>query len=194
MKHQGTKTIETARLILRPFLHSDAPVMYQNWASDPEVTRYLTWPTHGSVEVTEWVIGSWLAQYEKPDYYHWAIELKEIGQPIGSIAVNALNEDIGMAHVGYCIGKAWWRRGITSEALGAVIDFLFGEVGAQRIEAMHDPRNPHSGTVMMKCGMRFEGTHRQADKNNQGICDASYYAILATDREERVHDQLQPNG
>ena len=62
-----------------------------------------------------------------------------------------------------------------------VIDFVIGQVGASRIESWHDPRNPGSGAVMRKCGMACEGTLRQADWNNQGICDASVYAILAED-------------
>lgn len=69
-----------------------------------------------------------------------------------------------------------------SEALGAVINFLFDEVGVNRVESRHDPRNPNSGAVMKKCGMKFEGTLRQSDRNNQGICDACYYAILADER------------
>ena len=83
------------------------------------------------------------------------------------------------AHIGYCIGKNWWHHGIMTEALQTVIGYLFDEVGFSRIESMHDPNNPHSGAVMRKCGMTFEGTHRKSDRNNQGICDASYYAILA---------------
>lgn len=59
-----------------------------------------------------------------------------------------------MAHIGYCIGRKWWKQGITSEALKAVIDFLFDEVKTNRIEARHDPRNPNSGLVMKKCGMK----------------------------------------
>jgi ribosomal-protein-alanine N-acetyltransferase len=68
-----------------------------------------------------------------------------------------------------------------TEALSAVIHYLFEEVGFTRIESMHDPNNPHSGDVMRKCGMTYEGTHRMSDRNNQGVCDASYYAILAED-------------
>ena len=52
------------------------------------------------------------------------------------------------------------------------------DVGINRVEAYHDPRNPHSGDVMKKCGMIYEGTFRQSDRNNQGICDASWYGIL----------------
>ena len=56
MKHLGTKVLETKRLILRPFTISDAPAMYKNWASDDEVTKFLTWPSHASVQVSEEVI------------------------------------------------------------------------------------------------------------------------------------------
>jgi ribosomal-protein-alanine N-acetyltransferase len=84
--------------------------------------------------------------------------------------------------IGYCIGRSWWNCGITSEALAAVIDFLMDEVGAQRVEACHDPRNPNSGAVMRKCGMQYEGTQRQAGINNSGKCDLCWYAILARDR------------
>ena len=64
------------------------------------------------------------------------------------------------------------------------MDFLFDTVGYNRIESRHDPRNPNSGKVMMKCGMKFEGTMRSSDWNNQGICDASYYALLRSERPE----------
>lgn len=90
-----------------------------------------------------------------------------------------MDEDINMVHIGYCIGRNWWHQGITSEAFSGIIPFLIEEVGAERIESRHDPRNPNSGKVMQKCGLTYEGTLRKADHNNQGICDASYYGLLA---------------
>lgn len=182
MKHLGTLEIETHRLILRRFTMDDAQTMYDNWASDPEVTKFLTWPAHDSVEVTKRVLSDWVANYERPDNYQWAIEFKELGQPIGSISVVSHNDKAELVHIGYCLGKRWWHKGIMSEALQAVMDFLFDEVGANRIESRHDPRNPHSGAVMRKCGMKYEGTLRKSDWNNQGICDASWYAFLAEER------------
>ncbi len=186
LTHKGTQIIETSRLILRRAAVEDAEPMFRNWASDPEVTKYLTWPAHSSIAVSETVIRSWLQEYDRDSYYQWMIELKELGQPIGSISVVRQNDSIGSAEIGYCIGRSWWHKGITSEALNAVIDFLFAEVGMIRLEARHDPRNPNSGGVMKKCGMRYEGTTRASDRNNQGICDASHYAILRSDWEK--HD------
>ena len=179
MKHLGTVELKTSRLLLRRFTVGDADAMYRNWASDPEVTKYLLWPTHSGPEVSRAVLESWVGEYEKENYYQWAIEFE--GQPIGSISVVSGNDRIEMVHIGYCIGRAWWHWGITTEALGALIRFFFEEVGVNRIETRHDPNNPHSGAVMRKCGMNYEGTMRQSDWNNQGICDASWYSILRSD-------------
>ena len=60
MKHIGTKNIETERLILRRFTLDDADAMYRNWASDDEVTKYLTWPAHSSVDITKMVLADWV--------------------------------------------------------------------------------------------------------------------------------------
>ena len=182
MKHCGTKNLETERLYLRRFQNDDADAMFENWASDPEVTKYLTWPTHISREISTKVMSDWVKAYADDNYYQWGIVLKENGdKPIGCIAVVSQNEDISMVHIGYCIGKTWWNQGIVTEALKVIIEFFFSEVRANRIEARFDPRNPSSGMVMKKCGMKYEGTLSNADWNNQSICDASYYAILRAD-------------
>ena len=178
MQHSGTTVLETLRLTLRPFKVEDADAMFRNWANDDEVTKYLTWPTHTSVEVSRYVLNDWVPRYVENDYYHWAIVPRELGEPVGSMAVVHKDDKAEMAHIGYGIGKKWWNRGITSEALAAVIRYLFTEVGYNRIESRHDPRNPNSGRVMQKCGMKYEAIHREADWNNQGICDLAMYAIL----------------
>jgi len=185
LEHKGTRELETRRLLLRPFVLHDAEVMYRNWASDDEVTKFLSWPTHRSVAETRAILEQWAGQYPEKNFYNWAIVLKELNEPVGSIGAVKLDDDVGLVHIGYCIGRRWWHQGITSESMARVMDFFFDEVGANRIEAQHDPRNPHSGGVMKKCGMRYEGTLRQCYRNNQGICSASYYALLAEEREER---------
>ena len=181
MNHCGTKAIETDRLLLRKLSVNDAEAMFRNWASDPEVTKFLTWPPHKSAEVTKSLLEDWLKEYEKDNYYQWGIELKAIGEVIGTISVVGLKEEIDMVHIGYCIGQAWWHQGIMTEALSAIIDFFFKEVGCNIIESRHDVNNPHSGEVMKKCGMKLEGMKRSADINNQGICDVVEYAILKCD-------------
>ncbi len=182
MKHLGTKVLETERLILRPFKESDTEAIYNNWASDPEVTKYLSWPTHTSIEMTKKVHFHDSEQYAKPDHYNWAIVLKELGEPIGAISAY-VSEDVNAVHLGYCIGKKWWRKGITPEAVRELFRFFFEEVEVQRISAFHDPENAASGAVMRKCGMTYEGTLRRNDRSNRGIVDKASYSIL---REEYV--------
>lgn len=185
MNHRGTQEIETARLLLRRFRKSDALAMYENWANDPEVTKFLTWPVHESAAVTERVLQSWLDGYEQDDFYQWAIVVKENGdEPVGSISVVEQHGIIKKAEIGYCIGRSWWHKGIMTEAMGAVMEYLFEQVGFNRIEAKHDVNNPHSGGVMKNCGMTLEGIFRQGGWNNQGICDLCHYAMLASDRRK----------
>ena len=185
MEHIGTMELNTERLILRRFSINDAENMIKNWANDDDVTKYLTWPTHNSIEVTKYVLKDWIKNYENNDFYNWAIILKEINEPIGSIGAVEKNDDIKMVHIGYCIGKNWWNKGIVSEALNELIKYFFEKVGVNRIEARYDPNNLNSGKVMSKCGMKYEGHLKQADKNNQGIVDAVYYGIIAEEYFKR---------
>ena len=183
MKHCGTQTLKTERLVLRQFTPEDAEAMYRNWACDPEVTKFLTWPPHETVAVTRAVLEDWMASYSRRDYYQWAIVLQENGnEPIGSISAVKVDDDLDAVEIGYCIGKPWWHRGLTSEALQAVMDFFFDTVEANRVAACHDARNPRSGMVMQKCGMGYEGTLRAAVRSNRGLGDACCYALLRADR------------
>lgn len=179
MIHKGTTVLETDRLILRKFKIEDAQNMFDNWASNPNVTKFLTWGPHESVEITKMIINDWLKGYEEENYYQWAIEVKEIGEPIGSISVVRINETVNEVEIGYCIGEKLWHQGYTSEAFKRVIDFLFNEVGAKRICAKHDTDNPNSGRVMLKCGLEREGILRKAGRNStNAVCDLAVYSIL----------------
>ena len=185
MLHQGTKRLETERLILRPFTSEDGDVMFRNWASDPEVTRYLTWPTHDSVETTRKLTAFWAEEAKKPEVYQWAIELKELGEPIGSLSVVRINEKYAWSELGYCIGRAWWGRGLTAEGVRAVIEYLIREVGFRQILAVHDVNNPRSGAVMRKAGMKMQGIQRRCGSNNSDpCCDLAVYSILAEELDK----------
>lgn len=148
MKHQGTKVLETGCLRLRPFKIEDAKGMYNNWSSDPKVTQYLRLPISKNLRTTRRMIENWISRYSEDNWYHWAIVLKSEGdEPIGSITVADQNDRLEMVHMAYCIGRKWWDQGITTEALGILIEFFFKKVGVNRIESQHDVRNIGSGKV-----------------------------------------------
>lgn len=183
MKHLGTVILETERLILRRFTLDDAEDAFRNWTNSEKVTKFMTWPPHENIDVTRGYIQYCIDCYENEDSYNWVIEHRESGQVIGSISVVEITETTDCAEVGYCLSDRFWGMGIMPEALNAVIRFLFDEVGVNRIEATHDVNNPNSGRVMEKCGLQFEGTMRQAGRNNQGIYDKVIRAILKEDIE-----------
>lgn len=123
MNHIGTREIATERLTLRRFEIEDAENMFYNWANDPEVTKYLTWPAHESVDTTETILKEWISKYDEKDFYQWAIELNDLEQPIGTISAIKTDERVESVEIGYCIGKRFWNNGYMTEALTAIIRF-----------------------------------------------------------------------
>jgi len=170
MRHAGTQEIETPRLLLRRLMPSDAPMMYANWANDPEVTRWLRWTPHKDVAETQELLSAWALLYPNEDYYQWAIVEKATGQVFGSISLyNSLlgepaqrNEwpgfDLseGIWEPGYCIGRAWWGKGCTTEALKALVEYWFKNTDSNWLACSHAVENPASGKVMMKAGFVYD--------------------------------------
>lgn len=182
LNHTGTVTLETPRLTLRRVAVDDAEHMYNNWAGDDEVTKFLRWDTHPNVDHTRERLALWVKEYEQPDNYNWGMELKENGQLIGTIGAVQMNEGYLSCEIGYCMSRRYWNRGLMSEALGAVLGHMFRVVGMNRVYACHDPNNPGSGRVMAKNGMSCEGTFKQAVYlKKRGFHDLTYYAILSED-------------
>ena len=181
MNHQGTKTLQTERLLLRRFGIEDAEEFYRNVTSDSKVNKFLTWSLHKSVEETRELLTGWVERYENPERYCWAIVLKENEQLIGTIAAPTIKNRTETAEVTYCIGSAWWGLGIVTEALSEVIRYLFEEIQVNRIEAGYDANNPASGRVLEKVRMQKEGILRKAGRNNQGLFDLVFCAILRSD-------------
>ncbi len=184
MNHIGTQVIETQRLTLRRFREEDAQAQFENWASDPEVTRFLRFETHRTVDESRAVIARRLERYAKQDRYMWAITLKG-GTLMGAISAQVQSESDAIMDMGYCLGRAFWGKGYMTEALRAVIAYLFLRVEVNRIEAVHAAENPASGAVMRKAGMREEGYLRQAYKNHLGYLDGVLYGLVREDWDIR---------
>jgi len=183
LTHKGTQTINTDRLLLRRFEFDDAYDMFKNWANDSEVTKYLTWEPHNNVEVTKKIIELWVNEYEhNNNIYDWAIEVKKTGEVIGGVSIVKLDKKNYSCEIGYCMSRTYWGMGIMSESLKVVIDYLFSEVGFNRIVAKHDTNNVASGKVMLKGGMKYEGTLIQVKlRDNKEFYDLDLYAILKDD-------------
>lgn len=177
MEHKGTVQLETERLILRRATESDVKPAFKNWVNDERVTLFLTWQPHGTESITEQVFNSWISKYQNADYYQWIIELKDLGEPIGTISGHHIDEVEQKIEIGYCIGYDFWGKGYMPEALKKVIEFLFNEVRPSKIVARHAKENPNSGKVMQKAGMKYFKTLPQGGHCNYGIVDMLCYEI-----------------
>lgn len=181
MEQKGSRVLKTERLVLRPFRASDAEAMFCGWASDPEVTKYLTWTPHESVEATRRYLETVEALSGQPNVYHWAIELG--GEVIGDIELGTVDDWEGKGSLGYCMAKKHWGKGIMTEALKEVLRYAFEEVGMHRIEGSHVSANIGSKRVMEKCGLYYEGTRRDGFRlySNGEWVDIDVRGILRED-------------
>ncbi len=176
----GTKTIMSERLVLRQFSMSDVQDMFDNWANSSEVCKFLSWEPHGHLAETKRLLAARVNNYQNNDVYNWAISLKEDHKAIGSISVISMSQKHQNCEIGYCIGEAYWGKGIATEALKMVMTFLFREVGMHRIQAKHDTLNVASGKVMKHVGMKLEGTMHHAKLRRDGsFGDTNIWALLA---------------
>ena len=168
MEHRGAITLETDRLILRKLNVNDAEEVFKNWTSDDEVSKYMRWSTHKNIQDTiEWLKEE-EKNYKNDNYYNWGIELKEIKELIGSMSAIYREED-GRYEIGYGIGKKYWRKGYTTEALKKVMNYLISEIGIKKFKCAHAKMNPASGAVMKKVGFKYvkDEFHESFDKTKK---------------------------
>ena len=142
-------TLETQRLILRPFCEEDAEDMFYGWASDEEVTKYLTWNTHENIETTKYVLDLWIKEYEQPERLNFAIVLKSENKLIGGIDV--VGYDNGIPVIGYNLAKKYWNKGYMTEACRCVLNYLFSQ-GHEEVKIDAFVENIGSNRVIKKCG------------------------------------------
>ena len=152
--------IETERLIIRPVGVEDAEAIFK-WASDPEVTKYMIYPTHPNIEVTKkWLAGRDINGY---DEYDLGFVLKETGELVG---MGGMNEKVkGEWTIGYNLRKDQWGKGIVPEAIKAIIDCVEKEKGIKKLKGEVAEENLKSQRVMDKLGLKYcgEGDYEKFD-------------------------------
>jgi [ribosomal protein S5]-alanine N-acetyltransferase len=169
--------IETDRLLLRKMRPEDAEAMF-DYASDPEVTRYVIWDTHRTVADSRAFLDLTVEGYASGEGRDWGIVYKGDLRFVGTCGfVNVSRED-ARAELGYVLSKRYWGRGLAPEAVRAVIRFGFERVGLNRIEARCISENAASARVMEKAGMNYEGTLRQREFIKGEYRDMRHYSIL----------------
>src|SRR5262245_48033944 len=172
--------LQTNRLRLRRFEKEDAPVV-QRLAGAFEVADttlliphpYPDGAAEGFIEMTH-------ADWDKGEQYVFAITLRSTNELCGSMGlkVSAQHE---RAELGYWIGVPFWNQGYCTEAGRAVLEFAFTRLNMNSVIAHHFVRNPTSGRVLQKIGMKYGGRLRQHVKKGEGFEDLECYSILKTE-------------
>lgn len=174
----GTQPFETARLKLRKFRISDAEHIFKNWASSDNVTKYVTWNTHRSVDESMEYCAAIIKETSNLDSFHWIIEHSELGEAIGDVSVVKVDKEKSEAHLGYVLGEKWWNKGYMSEAVEAVIAYLIFVIGFDKVTAAHIKENVASGRVMQKCGMTKTGETTRTLENKGGrVVELDVYSM-----------------
>ena len=149
---------ETTRLILRPIETGDAPAIFNGYAQDPEVVRFLIWRPHQGLADTDAYIARCMAA--QPDRSRTYTLIGRIdGRLLGGFELR--RPEPHRLDCGYVLARAFWGRGLMTEALAQVVYWAMGEDGIWRIGAGCDVENFASARVMEKAGLAKEGILRR---------------------------------
>lgn len=169
--------METKRLRLRSFHKEDAQAMFDGWTQDARVAQYCRWHPHTSIDMTEKLLDIYTNTADPHYLYRFAITLKETNTLIGCIDVVDFSPDGSTAEIGYVLAHAYWNKGYMTEALEAMITYLF-DCGFDTVAARHHIDNHASGKVMEKCGMKYVGIEKTLRKfGSDELVDVKRYEI-----------------
>ena len=177
--------LQTPRLILRRMTMDDAADMFA-YASDLEVTRFLDWPPHRSIEDSIRFLEGVMDAYAAGDPRSWAIVHREDGRMIGTGGFLFWDDIANRSELGYAVSRSYWGQGLMSEAVPEMLRFGFERMGLNRIEARCNARNMASRRVLEKSGFNLEGTLRESIVQNGELSDMLLFGILR--REWRPPD------
>ena len=175
--------LHTVRLVLRPLRETDADALFTIF-SDATVMRYWSTPPWTSHEPARDIIAADLAQTTR-DHLRLGIELVESGLLIGTCSLFSISYACRRAEVGYGLGSFAWGHGYMHEALRTLLDFGFGELDLNRIEADIDPRNSASARTLERLGFTKEGYLRERWIVGGEVSDTALYGLLRREWMER---------
>lgn len=179
---QKQPTLETERLVLRPFNSEDAPAVHRLCSDRAIADTTLNIPHPYKLETAQEWIASHQEMYEENKGVNFAIARRKDGTLVGAIGL-VFQPDHARAEMGYWIGKPYWNQGCGTEAAAAMLQYAFETRDLNRVYAHHLTRNPASGRIMQKIGMRHEGQLQQHVKKWDVFEDLEVYGILKSDHK-----------
>lgn len=172
--------LETERLWLRQIRPSDAPAIFAIF-NNPEVTRYYDQPTYTEMAQAEELVARMQQRFAERRTIRWAIARKTDDHVLGTCGFGEWKQHFHCAAVGYELGQAYWRQGIMTEVLTAVLPFGFTQMQLNRIEAYVMTGNEPSMTLLRKLGFQKEGLLREYGYWQRAFHDLHLFALLKRD-------------
>lgn len=174
-------TLETERLLLREIRMLDKRAIFE-YASDPETTEYMIFPTHTSVAEAERFIESCGSDFLNTKRVEFAIELKSTKKMIGAFGLHHFSSNHHSVEFGYILNRAHWGNGYVTEVVNRMLRFAFDEMQMHRVQAVCDLKNDASARVLERCGFTHEATFRDHEFRRGRFISLNIYGKLATDQ------------
>lgn len=182
--------LECDRVILRKMDRSFADDMFE-YASNPAVTKYLTWDVHPNRRFSYNYLGYVNSRYRTGEFFDWAITMRDSGKMIGTCGFTRFNFSSYSAEIGFVLNSKYWGYSIAPEAARRVIRFGFDTLELHRIEARYMENNIQSRRVMEKSGMTFEGIYRDMMLVRGQFVSVGVCSILRSEfNRDRIMSQL----
>ncbi len=169
--------LETERLLLRPITVLDAEDVFA-YGSDPEVTKYMIFPTHTTLADSIKWLESVPWEFAHKQRMTFAITVKQYGKFIGSSGFHDISPKHHRLMMGYVLNRNYWGHGYMTEAVREMIRFAFEEMGMHRVAATCDLDNIRSARVMERSGMALEGVFRDYEVRHGKFISTQSYAIV----------------
>ena len=151
--------IETNRLLLRKFTANDVEECFVNFGQDKEIGHYLPmYPVDDKAKMKN-IIDGFIGAYETGAFI-WLIEEKEAQTPIGYVCVDVPYRELGVGEIAYLLGEKFWGKGYATEAVRAVVAFMFQKEGLHLIEAKYNENNTASAKLLKRLHFTKEGVLR----------------------------------
>src|SRR5262245_6563227 len=149
---------ETERLRLRPPGIEDTAAIFDQYAQDAEVTKYLTWHPHYDIEETQHFLRRCLSGWEQAAAFPWVICRKSDGRLIGMVEIRPGGHK---PDLGYVLAREFWGNGYAPEAVKAIVEWALAQADVWRVWAVCDVDNRASARVLEKVGMQRDGVLRR---------------------------------
>ena len=169
--------LTTKRLRLRQLRPDDAADVFAI-SSDEQVMEFFEQQPHHSLQDTQELIQKVQMRYEQRESIRWCITLQGEDRVIGACDFHHFSHEFRRAETGYDLHRDFWRKGIMSEAMKAILTYGFTELDLNRVEAIIDIRNERSKGLLLKLGFTYEGNLRQSYYANGQFKDKHYFGLL----------------